>query len=139
MELSDIHLSILAVTALAIVYADHLGWQYFRGRKPLLDARTMRRVHFIVIAGLIGMITTGFIMFWPDRAAYLSYWPFLIKMGFVLILVVNALFIHRLMGVASERPYASLTKGERRKLLVSGALSSIGWIGAAVIGLFYLG
>lgn len=78
-------------------------------------------------------------MFWPAREAYLSYGPFLVKMGFVAIIVANAFLIGKLLSLSSERPFAALTEAEKRKLLISGALSGIGWLGALSVALWYLG
>ncbi|MDP3958200.1 MAG: hypothetical protein Q8Q36_01905 [bacterium] len=134
-----VHIGAVLATLAVVLYADHLGFQYFRGRRQTLDGRLMFRLHRTVWAGLIVIMATGFIMFWPARETYLSYAPFLTKMGFVAIIVVNAFFIGKLLPLASGRPFAALTEGEKRKLLVSGAFSSIGWVGALSVALWYLG
>ncbi len=134
----EVHLGVLAVTAIAILYADHLGFQYFRGTKELLSRTTVSRLHYTVWVGLLAMIITGGIMAF-DRWGYLSTQPvFWLKLGFVGVLVLNSLFITSLMHRASEVPFASLGSTERAMLLISGALSGISWVGAAGIGYFFL-
>lgn len=138
MDIVEIHLWILIVTAAAILVSDYHGHAYLRGTMPLLPKRRMHLLHIAVWVGLLGMIGTGLYMAYPALSYYLAKPAFVVKMLFVAILVVNALFIGRLLSVASERPFAELTAGEKKKLFVSGALSSICWVGAAAIGLFLL-
>lgn len=136
--MEEVHLAVLALTVIAILWADHLGYQYLRGVKTTLDKVLVTRLHYAVWVGLIGMIVTGGIMAY-DRWGYLSTLPvFQLKMGFVAVLVINSFFIGALMNRATERSFASLTQTERLQLMASGVLSAVGWIGAASIGLFFL-
>jgi hypothetical protein len=136
--MEEVHLAVLLLTVVAIVWADHLGFQYFRGTRQTLPAHVVRGLHVAVAVGLAGMIGTGAWMA-LDRWGYLSTQPvFWLKLFFVGVLVVNALFITRLMQKATHTPFASLLPQERIVLFVSGALSTIGWVSAAVIGLFFL-
>ena len=139
MEIVTLHLTILAVTALVILYADHVAFSYFRGTRPVLDARLVWRLHTAVWVGLIGMIGTGVWMAYPGLSVLLAYPPFLIKMGFVGVLVLNSLFITSLIGVATTTPYAQLTLRQKAPLILSGALSTIGWLGAATMGFYIFG
>ncbi len=133
-----VHLSILLITACVILCADHLGYLYVRGRRELLEAHTIQRLHYLVWAGLIGMIATGTYMA-ADRIQYLIQQPvFVLKMGFVLMLVINAFFIRRLSLRASEVPFVHLSIREKIILGASGVVSLAGWVGAACIGYFFL-
>lgn len=105
---------------------------------PLLPKGRMQILHIFVWIGLLGMIGTGLYMAYPALSYYLAKPAFIAKMLFVAILAINALFIGKLLSVASVRPFAELTAGEKKKLFISGALSSICWVGAATIGLFFL-
>ncbi len=134
-----VHLGILLYTALVILYTDHLGWQYFRGTKQTLDSRLVGRLHVAVWAGLIGMILSGAYMAWPAFSILLVQPLFIAKMGFVALLVVNAWFIGSLISVATTTPYASLTTKQKTPLMVSGALSTISWISAAVTAVLLFG
>lgn len=134
----EVHLAVLLLTAVGILWADHLGLQYFRGQRATLPARLVTRLHWGVALGLLGMIVTGA---WvaSDRWAYLMTQPaFFLKLFFVAVLVLNALFITALMKKATTTPFLSLAVRERAVLLVSGAVSGVGWLGAALIGLFFL-
>lgn len=138
MDILEVHLWILIVTAVAILISDYHGHAYVRGTMLLLPKRRMQWLHRIVWIGLLGMIGTGLYMAYPALSYYLAKPAFIVKMGFVAVLVINATLIGKLLSVASERPFAVLTADEKKKLFISGALSSICWVGAATIGLFFL-
>lgn len=134
-----VHLVVLVCTGLVVLYSDHLGWQYFRGTKHTLDSTLIHRLHYTVWAGLIGMIVTGIVMVAPGFSYYAAQPYFWVKMGFVGLLVVNSVAITFLMQVATTTPYASLTQKQRLPLMISGALSTVGWVGAVVTALLYFG
>lgn len=136
--MEEVHLAVLLITAVGILWADHLGFQYFRGQRQTLPALLITRLHYAVAVGLLGMILTGGTMAY-DRWSYLATQPvFFLKLFFVAVLVLNALFITSLMRKATVTPFALLTVRDRAVLLVSGAASGLGWLGAATIGLFFL-
>lgn len=138
MELEELHVTILTLTALVILYADHEGFSYIRGKKPVLDEKKTHWLHRAVWAGLLGMIATGFIMFWPGREYYLSEPEFLVKMCMVFALLANGVLIGHLSKVSYTTPFAELPAKTKRLLFLSGAISTGGWIGAATIGFFFL-
>jgi uncharacterized membrane protein len=137
-EIENIHLATLLVTATIILYSDHEGFNYMTGRKVVLSTRTIHWSHRLVWAGLILMLMTGVVLILESWAYYLQEPVFYLKMGFVLILILNAFAIGKLSRVATERAFFELTGEERRTLLLSGVLSAVGWFGAAGIGLFFL-
>lgn len=136
--MEKVHLAVLALTVIGIVFADHEGFAYMRGKKQILDPKRVKVLHYAVGVGLLLMILTGASMALPGLSYYMSEPVFQLKMFFVAVLIVNSFFISRLMHVATEKPFAALTSRERLPLMVSGAASTIGWVGAAVIGLFFL-
>jgi uncharacterized membrane protein len=138
MELEDIHLITLALTALVILYSDHKGFQYFWGSLETLPRSFVTWSHRLVWTGLILMILSGFFLMLPAWEYYLADPVFFVKMGFVLTLVVNAFFIGRLSLLTTERAFQELPSDLKKTLLVSGALSAAGWVGAASIGFFFL-
>jgi len=133
-----VHLSILALTAIVILFADEQGFAWMRGKVALLDPRRMRRLHALMWTGLAGMIVTGLIQFLPAYEYYLAEPAFIMKMCFVGVLIFNGILIGRFQHVAAERPFASLSTAEKLPLLASGAISTIGWISAALIGYFLI-
>lgn len=137
-ELGELHGVIISILALVILYSDHQGYLYFRGKKETLSLRFITWSHRIVWAGLLAMIGTGLILFSQSAEYFLVEPIFLLKMGFVATLVINGFLIGSLSAVAATTPYNALDKATQRKLFISGILSSIGWIGAATIGLFFL-
>jgi Zn-dependent protease with chaperone function len=138
MELEQLHVTILAVTAIAIAVADHYGLQYMRGVAPLLNARTTHILHYIVWVGLSGMIITGALLVAPALSYYAAEPAFIVKMCMVLALVVNGIAIGILSRHAYQTPFAQLAISTKRALFVSGAVSTSCWIGAALIGYFVL-
>ncbi|MBU6310483.1 hypothetical protein KGO06_00920 [Patescibacteria group bacterium] len=131
---TTLHLAILVATVCGIVWADYLGWRYFRGEVVTLDRRVVSRLHTFVWFGLVGMVLSGAYLAY-DRVAYLSGLPsFWLKMAFVLLLIVNSFVIHWLMQRAFEKPFAALPRHEQFLLMLSGAASTLGWVGAALIG-----
>jgi hypothetical protein len=86
-------------------------------------------------AGLLIMAASGVTMFLSYKD-FLLYTPtFYVKMLFVGTLFINAFFIGKFLKVATERPFSALTKKEKFPLFLSGAFSTIGWVGAISCGL----
>ena len=138
MPIVAIHLLTLGLTALVIVYSDHQGFLYFRGKKQTLSKSFLKWSHHLVWTGLILMIVTGVVLTIPQWEYRLTQGAFYIKMAFVATLVVNAFAIGTLSKLAGRTPFASLQKEQKRTLLISGGVSSVCWIGAAVMGMFFI-
>ncbi|MBU2213545.1 hypothetical protein KKC44_03510 [Patescibacteria group bacterium] len=137
--MTNIHLAFLAFSVVCILLSDHLGMLYFLGKKHTLPLQKLRLLHRLVWIGLLGMIVSGIVLILPDFDYYRSDPAFLIKMGFVLVLVVNGLFIGRLLHTSTLLvPFRELQQSKRLLLLLSGAASAAGWIGATLIGFFWL-
>jgi len=135
--LANIHVLCMVFSIGVIFFADKDAFAWLRGTKPLLDRARMYRTHLLMWGGLLALMGTGVTLFLP-RATYLLSQPlFIIKILFVAILFVNAVVIGRLVDVAVTRPYASLTVSEKLPLLVSGAVSVLGWTSVILIA-FYL-
>lgn len=139
MKLVTVHIGIFILTALAIVYSDHEAFQYLTGKKPLLNQKRMNTLHYIVLVGLLGMIGTGVIMILPTWKYYFSLPGFWIKMAFVGILITNSFIISSLKSLAFTTSFKELSRQQKMHLFLSGAISSIGWIGALVTALIVLG
>jgi len=136
--IGSFHGFIFFCTAIGILYSDHRGLNYFRGKEDILPSRFLKYSHRGIWIGLLLMISTGMFLAIPEWEYRLSQPQFFIKMGFVLLLVMNAVAIGKLSKKAGKIPFAQLTKKEKNILLISGALSVLGWVGAATIGLLFL-
>lgn len=134
-----VHLGTLALTFLVILYSDHEAFQYITGKQPVLDRKKTMFLHTLVWIGLLGMIGSGLWMAWPNLGVLFSVTGFQIKMAFVALLVVNAIFIGYLMDIAFEKPFKELSKGKQLILLFSGAVSTVGWLGAALSAMLTFG
>ena len=127
-----VHLTTIGLLILLVLYSDHLGFAWMRGKIQTLPAKKMLLLHRMVLGGLGLMILSGGTMFWGLKD-YLLYTPmFYIKMGFVATLIINSFFIGKLLHKATEQTFSSLTNAEKLQLLISGGLSTICWIGAIV-------
>ncbi|MFM2339428.1 MAG: hypothetical protein RLZZ360_64 [Candidatus Parcubacteria bacterium] len=132
-EIGAFHLASLAIVALVIIIADHDGYLYMRGKKAVLNATKVKRLHQLAWVGLAGMIVTG-IMLVRQNPLVLEEPTFAVKMLMVAALLVNGFVIGRLSALSTTTPFTSLTKGQKLSLLVSGAVSVSCWLGAAFIG-----
>lgn len=135
--IGGLHGFIFFLTAIVILYSDHRGFNYFRGKEKTLPENFLKMSHRLVWTGLVLMITTGIFLVIPAWEYRLSEPVFYVKMGFVLVLLMNAVAIGKLSKKASHFEFALLTSEEKKTLLVSGGLSAIGWICAASIGVFF--
>lgn len=122
---------VLGVTAIAD--KDAIAW--VRGKKQTLDRGVMHQYHVMIWVGLITLIVTGGILFYPMRVFLLQDLFFNAKLLFVGILVINGILIGRLMQVTLIRPFAELSAHETRALFASGAISVVSWICAAGIAI----
>jgi hypothetical protein len=132
-----IHILSLCVAGVGILVADKSAFAWLRGKKQTISTQVIFISHWVVTGGLAGLILSGLVLFWPRRD-YLVMEPFFwTKMAFVAALVINSFVIEYLMHHAAARSFASLSKRERIPFYISGAVSTISWIGAALIGLLF--
>jgi hypothetical protein len=132
-EFEALHLLSLVFVAIVIIIADHDGYRYFRGKKALLEAVKVKRLHQLAWVGLGAMIATGIglIVKEPEVLTEGSFW---VKMFMVGALIVNGLVIGQLSRVSSVTPFASLSAWQKRALFVSAGVSTACWLGSALIG-----
>ncbi len=138
MDLITLHLISLIITAPAILYADHIGFQYMTGRIEVVSAKKVTFVHRLVMVGLALLIVTGVLVTIPLWTEMLQNPLFYTKLASVATLALNGIFIGRLMKKASLTAFANLSKDEKRFLIVSGVISAVGWITSILIGFFGL-
>lgn len=131
-----VHILSLGFVICGVLLADHTGFDWVRGKKETVSPILLTRLHWVVGVGLGLMIGSGFALFWPTKDYLLSTPAFYIKMTFVLALVVNSLVIERLMHVATTKSFKHVSPTTRKKLLASGAVSAVSWVGAAITAFF---
>ena len=129
-----LHLASLFGVGAVILAADRNVFAWIRGKKIVLRESRLRLLHALTWLCLVSLIATGTIMAYPMRSYLLSDPAFIEKMLFVAILAVNALLIGRLMGLATKRSYASLSRHEKAPLFMSGAVSLFSWLAATYLG-----
>jgi hypothetical protein len=66
------------------------------------------------------------------------YPQFAMKMGFVLVIVLNSFIIGQLIKIPTTKTFASLTTKEKIPLYLSGLLSFASWGGAIIAAMFIL-
>lgn len=139
MEVLTIHISAFIITILLVIVSDlhALGW--VTGFLKRLPQKRLITLHILVSAGLATSITTGLFLFWPEREYLLTDPAFQIKLLLVLMLIINAWVIHRHMQIAFTQTFRELSINTKLFLLLSGLVSTGGWIGiffaARAIGL----
>ena len=129
------HILSIGFVAALTTLADKEAFAWMRGKKRTLDPTLLHSVHLLTWVGLISLITTGAVLFYPMRDYLLREPLFIMKILLVAVLLVNGVLIGRLMRIASERTFASLNLKEKSQLLISGGASFVGWTGALVLGL----
>lgn len=134
-----IHLGAVSTAVLAVLYADRIGFTWMRGTVATLDPVIVNRLHRIVGAALATIIGSGFLLFLPAWKYLLSEPLFLLKMGFVAVLVINSFAIGTLKDIATQQAFNNITQGQKRVLLVSGAASTLSWIGAIGVAFLFFG
>lgn len=131
-----LHLFTLGFLAWNILRADHLGFLWIRGKVVHLDEPSVHRYHRNTWIGLCGMIITGVLLFLPMREYLLERPQFYLKMAFVVTLIANGFVIGHLQKTARTQAFENLTFRQKLPLLLSGAVSTIAWIGAATTAFF---
>lgn len=133
----SIHIAILLITAFFIIKSDHYGFKWLRGTVTTLDALIITRWHDYITLGLIGILISGFLLFYPRREFIFSGDDlFLFKMVFVFALVINSFFIHTLLKIATSKKFVDTNTCERMSMFISGTVSTMSWVGAVVCALF---
>jgi len=130
------HISAVALTLFLVLIADKQAIAWMRGKKEFLAPQTLKRMHIFVWLGLAVVISTGAYMAYPLREYLFHHPPFIGKMTFVGLLLVNGVVIGKLMRIATKKRFAELTNGERTALFMSGAVSAISWLGALTLAFF---
>lgn len=133
-----VHLLSLSIAILGIAMADKQAFSWMTGKAETLPKQPLHLIHNIVWLGLIGLITSGAIMAYPMIDYLIKDPAFIVKMMFVGILITNGFLISSLMKIAHQRSFASLETNERMPLFLSGAVSTISWSAAIIIGFFFL-
>lgn len=137
LEFESLHLLALGLSVVAIILADHYGWQYVSGKLPVLNAKKVAKYHRFVWLALISMIITGALLL-STKPRILTEFAFYVKLLMVGALIINGFFIGKLSKIATVRPYNDLTTAEKRPLIISAGVSVICWLGAMTIGFLFL-
>lgn len=115
-----------------VVLSDFSGLLWITGKVKVLNAKFMKIAHYAVWAGLASSILSGAYLF-IDLADYLLTVPaFYTKMFLVLALVINSFVISKHLHVATTGTFVEVSKEERLKLFISGAVSTVSWVGVVV-------
>lgn len=135
MYLLPVHIGTFIITITAVIIADLHALLWVLGKLPTLQPRRLSALHYVVSTGLMVAVTSGFLLFLPLRDYLVTVEAFWVKVFFVLVLIINSFVISQHMHIPTTRTFSSLTKKERRPLLISGAVSGISWITVFVAAL----
>lgn len=130
------HLISLLFVAWNVFHADHMGFNWIRGKVKVLDKDTVKKYHNRTWVGFILMIITGLTLFWPTREYLLIRPQFFIKIAFVIAIFCNSFVIGYLSKTSTTKTYTSLSTKEKIPLIISGAVSIISWLGATSMAFF---
>ena len=136
LPLLQIHLTAIFFTLAVVVTADGHGLLWILGLLKSLPHKRMEILHILAWIGLVTIMLAGATMFSTYSEYLLTLPAFQLKMLFVAFLVLNAFFIGKHLKIATVRPFAELSFQERLPLLISGAVSTTGWIGAYICAQF---
>jgi len=131
-----IHFASILFIAWNVFHADHMGFDWIRGKVQTLDKDLVRKYHKRTWIGLGLMIVTGIGLFWPAKDMLLARPQFIIKMGFVLAIFINSFVIGALSKTSITKTYTSLSTKEKIPLIISGGISTISWLGATGMAFF---
>lgn len=129
------HILFIVCSGSVVLYSDEQGFMWMRGKLAYLSHRKSEWLHALVGLCLAGTITTGGLLFLQSPSLYLSNATFITKMVFVAALIINGFFISAFTHIAATKQWRELSPRERVPLLISGAISVVGWGGAALCGL----
>lgn len=130
------HISFIILTLIVVIYSDHQGFLWFTGKKQLVNKKKTELGHKLALWGFLMICITGFILSWPMKDFLLENKVFLVKMFFVVALGINGLAIGKLSKIAIEKPFVSISKKEKIVLFLSGAISTLSWLGAGTLAFF---
>jgi len=130
-----VHVLSLVVGFGAVVLVDWHGLLWITGRRTLHESRRLAETAGPLIwAAIVGLLASA-TMLEPDLSSLLTW----IKIGAVLLIVLNGVAINSLSGALANQPpgllLRDLSTQLRRRLLASGASSQAGWWVAITIGL----
>lgn len=131
-----LHIGVLLFIVWNIFLADKIAFAWFKGKIQTVDAVKIKKFHNNIFNGLIGMVITGLVLFWPLRDVLLVSPAFRIKMLFVVVLFINSFFVGKFMSVSSEKKYSELSLKEKLPLVIIGTVSTIAWISAILTANF---
>lgn len=134
--LVGLHITLVWATLLAVFYTDKIALAWLLGKKETLDDKNMTRLHYAIWVGLLGIIISGAFLAYPRITYFIHDMPFIIKMLFVLALLVNAVFLGRLMKTSFKMPFKQVDKERKIEFFIGGMVSTFSWIGALVMALF---
>lgn len=125
-----VHVTAVMMTLAIVIIADLHGFLWLIGKKETLPKARMELFHKLIWVGLGVTMFAGFMMFTSYPDYLLSLWAFRFKLLFVAVLVINAFFIDKHLGIASEMPFGAVPSADKKALMVSGAVSTLCWVGA---------
>ena len=115
-----------------VVVSDAVGLLWITGKKALAPGHFLRLTHRFIFWGLGVSIVTGVYLFSTVADYLLTVPAFYTKLLLVAALIVNGFVIGRHISVAETTPYKAVTSEEKRKLFISGAVSTVGWVGVFI-------
>lgn len=124
------HVGAVFATLALVVIADLHGLWWLLGKHDTLPSERIRFLHKAIFVGLGLTILAGAMLFSYATDYYLSLIAFRFKLLFVFALGINAFLIGKHMELTFSNRFVDLSSEQKRALLISGAVSTLSWIGA---------
>lgn len=115
-----------------VLVSDTVGLLWMTGKKLLAPGHFLRMAHRFVFIGLSVSVVSGVYLFSTVSDYLLTVPAFYTKMLLVLALVINGFIIGKHISLAEATPFAEIKTAEKKKLLLSAAISTAGWMGVFV-------
>lgn len=130
LPLLQIHITAVFATLALVIISDLHGALWMYGKFATLPEKRMELLHKAVWASLIITMSAGFVMFTSYPAYLLSLPAFQLKLLFIAFLLINAFVIGKHVKLATTHTFKELPRKEKVILIVSGLVSTSGWVGA---------
>ena len=127
-----IHIASMVWNIFFVVISDLAGLRWVLGFTERVNMQFLTITHRLIWLGLAVSIFTGAYLF-STASEYLFTVPaFYSKMFFVAALLINAVVIGKHLSLAATQSFAETSGKERTILFVSGAVSTLSWVGVLV-------
>lgn len=130
-----LHIGTLFVIGGLMLATDFSVLKWIQGSLPMLPHQKTLRLHRFIWGGLITLLITGILLFYPYKDFLVTLTAFRIKIAFVGLLILNSFYIGKVLPLGTTQTFISLSPSQKTNLFISGSMSVVCWIGATITGM----